>query len=620
MILRFLAWLARAVALFDRRVRTLSLSLLVVLACARDEAPVTQVLLTVDADPEVVAQLTAIDVATYPADVVGNSAAPGPSDVHRFVVAVDQRQHVKVPFSLGIDKREADRFLLVVTGYRGEHMLIERKLRVSFIAAQTRPVEIELVQGCLGQLCGDASTSAWLTQSCDPEREHVCAPIAVQEVDAADASAESTLPGTGLEAGAPRVDAGGPNQPNDAGAAKSDASISESDPCAKSPCGKGNTCKRAGADYQCACGAEAFQADAKRCVPKFTAVSVGDSHACALRSDGTVACWGSNQWGQLGSDSPVRNSKPIPVPGLNDAIAVSAGTENTCAIRADRSVACWGANEWGELGNGTTTPSLAPVAVTGLRNVAQISVQWTNACARTMDGAVSCWGANDYNVLQLGEEPMTLLSRPKIQNLPITIPGISNVSEVEVGFGTLCTRSTSAGTTCWGANPYGQIGDGRPISESAPARVVGLDAVEISLGANVHCARKADGSVLCAGSNEFGQLGNGTKVDSNVFVPVVGLSNVVEISAGLSYACARKADGSVACWGMLVSGDLNSAATTPVPIAGVSDAVQIGTGQVLGCALKKDGSIMCWGNNFQGQLGDGSDSKASAVPVTVLAY
>jgi len=58
-------------------------------------------------------------------------------------------------------------------------------------------------------------------------------------------------------------------------------------------------------------------------------VSAGGYHTCALRTDGTVACWGDNSHGQA-------------TPPANTFTQVSAGRYQTCGPGTDRSVACWG--------------------------------------------------------------------------------------------------------------------------------------------------------------------------------------------------------------------------------------------------------------------------------------
>ncbi|HEU4411260.1 MAG TPA: hypothetical protein VFS43_38770 [Polyangiaceae bacterium] len=86
-------------------------------------------------------------------------------------------------------------------------------------------------------------------------------------------------------------------------------------------------------------------------------------HACALRANGRVACWGSNGNGQLGDGTNA--SRPVhgPVHGLDDALAVSSGFDHTCALRAGGDALCWGGNDNGQLGTGDTTPSPVPVPV-----------------------------------------------------------------------------------------------------------------------------------------------------------------------------------------------------------------------------------------------------------------
>ena len=68
---------------------------------------------------------------------------------------------------------------------------------------------------------------------------------------------------------------------------------------------------------------------------ELTSVSVGDTHACGLRPDGSVQCWGNDNNGEA-------------TPPEGEFTAVSAGPEHTCAISTDGSAECWGRDHAGQ--------------------------------------------------------------------------------------------------------------------------------------------------------------------------------------------------------------------------------------------------------------------------------
>lgn len=138
-----------------------------------------------------------------------------------------------------------------------------------------------------------------------------------------------------------------------------------------------------------------------------TQVEVGFSHTCVLVDDGTVRCWGRNSRGQLGigtiaTQSPVLVPTTVLTPDgepLGGVRAISASIYHTCALLADETVACWGSNEAGQLGLGTVEDSPHARVVPGLEGVVQVSAGGTSnrgehTCALQKTGVIQCWGSN----------------------------------------------------------------------------------------------------------------------------------------------------------------------------------------------------------------------------------
>jgi hypothetical protein len=89
---------------------------------------------------------------------------------------------------------------------------------------------------------------------------------------------------------------------------------------------------------------------------EFRQVAVSLNHACAVQSDGAIACWGAGRTdaGCDSSDTAYDCGQSKPASGKFEQVAV--GTFHSCAMRADRTVACWG---WEGNGDGrTTVPSI----------------------------------------------------------------------------------------------------------------------------------------------------------------------------------------------------------------------------------------------------------------------
>jgi len=96
------------------------------------------------------------------------------------------------------------------------------------------------------------------------------------------------------------------------------------------------------------------------------AITGGDYHTCAILDDGSVSCWGYNWNGELGDGTTTDRNTPTQTSSLGTdrtAVAISAGYYHTCPILDDGSVSCWGKNDYGQLGDGTTTDRNTPTAI-----------------------------------------------------------------------------------------------------------------------------------------------------------------------------------------------------------------------------------------------------------------
>jgi hypothetical protein len=90
-----------------------------------------------------------------------------------------------------------------------------------------------------------------------------------------------------------------------------------------------------------------------------------DAHACALRADGTVACWGNNSEGAVDggktfSGTTINANTPVVVPGVTGAIEVATARSTSYALLADGSIMYWGGGGGSSSAVKPVLPSLLP--------------------------------------------------------------------------------------------------------------------------------------------------------------------------------------------------------------------------------------------------------------------
>jgi alpha-tubulin suppressor-like RCC1 family protein/Ca2+-binding RTX toxin-like protein len=281
------------------------------------------------------------------------------------------------------------------------------------------------------------------------------------------------------------------------------------------------------------------------------AIDGGGGHTCGLVS-GAVKCWGEAGSGQLGHGVSTTHS-PVPVDpiGLSSGVgSITAYGSHTCVLSDVGGASCWGANSNGQLGRGNAGGGQdTPAGVDNLASgVTQISAGYSHTCALMQSGGAKCWGI-PYAVGD--NDPGQTSPRTR----PVDVFGLtSGVASIGVGGTVSCAVMLGGSAKCWGVNDRGQLGNGGASSWPpawAPEDVVGLTgAIAIATSGHHTCAILVEGSLRCWGANSYGQLGDGTTDDRFTPVAVVGLpAPVRSVSLGYNFTCALLTDGSVWCWG-----------------------------------------------------------------------
>jgi len=208
----------------------------------------------------------------------------------------------------------------------------------------------------------------------------------------------------------------------------------------------------------------------------FIAVTAGDDHTCGLRSGGNVECWGNNADGRA-----------TPLGGT--FVAVSAGGFNTCGLRPDGSIECWGKNQFGE--------SSPPVG-----DFRYLTMGGQFGCAlRTSDSTAVCWG-NDGS----GQAS----------------PPSGSFLTLDAGSEHCCGLYPGGTVACWGNT--GTTGTPGGVFEA------------IGAGGYFSCGLRSTGLIECWGFEYAGRT-----------IPPPATFDF--FTTGWGHSCGILSDGTAACWG-----------------------------------------------------------------------
>jgi alpha-tubulin suppressor-like RCC1 family protein len=199
-------------------------------------------------------------------------------------------------------------------------------------------------------------------------------------------------------------------------------------------------------------------------------IGVAPPGTCAVLTNGSIKCWGDkrNMYFGDGQDKAGSNEKvPVSVSGLSNVTDITAGKFHSCALINDGTVKCWGENDNGQLGDNTTgLLRSTPVSVSGLSGVSDVTAGDGFTCARLSDGTVKCWGiANRLGNDLDGSESFAQLT-------PVSVSDLTGASQISSRSKSTCVVISGNAVKCWGYNNnYGQLGSTDTFNRLTPVQV-----------------------------------------------------------------------------------------------------------------------------------------------------
>jgi RHS repeat-associated protein len=254
----------------------------------------------------------------------------------------------------------------------------------------------------------------------------------------------------------------------------------------------------------------------------FTAIRVDQFMSLALDSSGHAWGWGENLYGQLGDGTSNDRHTPtaVSMPAGVTFTDIGAGDDSAVALDSSGHAWAWGYNGFGNLGNGTYANSTVPTAVSMPAGVTFTTIgAGLNFFGLALDtsGHAWAWGYNDVG--ELGNGTTTSSTVPTAVSMP------AGVTFTTIGAGVFQSLALDASghAWAWGSGTSGQLGNGTTTDSHSPTPVSMPTGVTFSaiVGGDYHgLALDPSGHAWAWGANTYGQLGNGTTTNSTIPIAV----------------------------------------------------------------------------------------------------
>lgn len=296
------------------------------------------------------------------------------------------------------------------------------------------------------------------------------------------------------------------------------------------------------------------------------AIAAGWRHTCAILEDGSLHCWGDGAAGQLGPMSAMALT-PVPIANADgtpftEVSLVATGDMHTCISTTDGTVYCWGDDEFGQVGGGTASPGpLPPTRVLATSSFdgakSHLVAGFGHTCALQTIGRLWCWGRNFDGNLGVGDrehraQPTLVLIGTEFDPQPTwtAVSASNGWHTCAIGDGLLY---------CFGDHNDGRLGVVSAEKVVTPARVLGdidFRAESVAAGVRHTCARRDDGQLFCFGTSASGELGVGEIAPSEHGPVELADEGWERVALGESFSCAIRRGGALHCWGQNEAGQL----------------------------------------------------------------